>query len=97
MLLKTCQVAEILGLNVQTVRRLCREKKIQCTEVQGGETNSPNGRRYRIEEENVLAFLKERASGEDPCDARPLLRGKSPPGAALLLPQLVQSTALGLA
>lgn len=54
-LLSTAEVATILDVNIQTVRRYCREGKIQTVHL--GTVNEGPGKRYRVTEQAVQAFL----------------------------------------
>jgi excisionase family DNA binding protein len=66
--LDTAMVAELLGMNVQVVRRMARDGTIPCYRI-------PGGRPFRFFRDEVLEWLKgfpvhesEKTSAEQPTD-----------------------------
>lgn len=85
MLLKTKQVADLLGVHVQTVRRFCRDGVLPVILVnKGGGNDSPNGHRYRIDDAEVAAFLHAREEPTQLSHSQVVRGTKHPPNAYLV-------------
>ncbi|MCZ6778583.1 MAG: helix-turn-helix domain-containing protein [Acidobacteria bacterium] len=62
-LLSVRDVAKMLAVSKETVWRLVRAKQLPAANITSGKLNNPTGRRMRLLEADVIAFVRGRMNG----------------------------------